>query len=80
MIPSEKRDAFWNAPPTNVLKSPNSEFWKFENAPLKASPSTPGIGIWAPIRTIIKTPKVNRILNRNSGIENILLIFSIILQ
>ena len=43
IIPREKnKDAFSKAPPTNVLNNPNKVFFIFENAPAKASPSTPG--------------------------------------
>ena len=45
IIPSEKREAWAKAPPTNVLNNPNNEFSRLVNAPARASPSTPGMGI-----------------------------------
>ena len=77
MIPKENKDAFWNAPPTKVLNNPNREFCKLVNAPARASPSTPGIGICAPIRTMMRILTVKRILLRSSGITKTLLNLSI---
>jgi len=75
IIPREKSDACANAPPTNVLNKPKSEFSRLVKAPARASPSTPGIGICAPIRTMMRILTVKRILLRSSGITKTLLIF-----
>ena len=79
MIPSENKDAFSKAPPTKVLNNPNSPVFMSVKASARLSPSTPGIGMCAPMRTIIKTPIVKRIRCLSSGIMKILLILSIII-
>jgi hypothetical protein len=78
IIPRENKDAFSNAPPTNVLNNPKRVFFMSEKAPVRASPLTPGMGICAPTLTTISTPMVKRIRCLNSGIVKIFLILSII--
>ena len=49
IIPIEKTDILFNAPPENISKKPNNPLLFAANKLLTASALTPGIGIAAPI-------------------------------